>query len=663
MTSAPSRAACDQGRMSDSAELRYDFRMLDASIRPRALAAAAVLAMLALSAACATPIGVTRADTQAGYREMTRSVLSTGEPSAGSEIVLRRLGLAERYDADPVATLATLRGTGTDLSQDRLFALAELSFLYAEHAGLPEYYLAAAVYAYTFMMERKAAVGAGLDPRMRLAADIYNLGLSNGLSPARPAGGGDRAEAAARASASTSDAREVILTDRTLPLPWGQLELRGNPDEFLWSGYRLTRFVSVAELKVRGMRNRYRQAGIGAPLAAEIAPDGTAPATDAARKRIPPRAKVAVTAFVRFDDVVNGIADGRLRGRLELYPADKATTVEIDGHAVPLELDPTATLAYGLEGAPVWATELGSFLTADFRLNRESLFMMRPYRPGRVPVVLIHGTASSPARWGEMYNELSNDAVLRDKVQFWVFTYSTSNPILQSAAELRQSLSDIVKEVDPEGRDPALRRMVLIGHSQGGLLARLMVSESASRFWDSASSVPLSDIEASPEARALLQRVMFFEPVPAVTRVIFVSTPHRGSFRVSTLVLNLVRRVVTLPVRLVKDLDEIRRLNIGKLKGVGQGIPTAIDNMNPNGRFVRALAACPITPKVTTHSIISVAGDGPVSGKTDGVVAYESARLDGVATEKIVRSGHSTQGEPDTIQEVRRILREHVHGH
>ena len=77
-----------------------------------------------------------------------------------------------------------------------------------------------------------------------------------------------------------------------------------------------------------------------------------------------------------------------------------------------------------------------------------------------------------------MYNELSNDAVLRDRVQFWLFTYSTSNPILQSADELRRSLSDIVKEVDPEGRDPALRRMVLIGHSQGGLLARLMVSES-----------------------------------------------------------------------------------------------------------------------------------------------------------------------------------------
>ena len=132
--------------------------MPDASTRLRALAAAGgLLAVLVLAGACATPIGVTRADTQAAYRDLARSVLSTGETSAGSEIVLRREGLAARYDADPVATLAALRGTGRDLSQDRLFALAELSFLYARAGGRPRtYYLAAAVYAYAFMMDRKA---------------------------------------------------------------------------------------------------------------------------------------------------------------------------------------------------------------------------------------------------------------------------------------------------------------------------------------------------------------------------------------------------------------------------------------------------------------------------------------------------------------------------
>jgi pimeloyl-ACP methyl ester carboxylesterase len=626
-------------------------------VRSRALFLVALLAVLGL-AACATPIGVTRADTQTVYRDLMRSVLSTGELSEYSEIVLRRNGLANRYEDDPVATMAHLRGDGRDINLDRLFALSELSFLYAERERSPEYYLAAAIYAYAFVTERRSAIGGALDPRARLAAYIYNLGISNGLSPAQPAPPTDLAEASRQAAGGTA-VREVDLTDRNLKLPWGVLELRGNPEQFLWSGYRMTRFVSIGELKVRGVRNRYRQAGIGAPLAADIAPEGTGPAAEAARKRIPPRAKVAVTAFMRLEDPVGSVAESRVPARLEIYAADQATTVQVGGVTVPLELDPTATLAYQLEGAPVWATELGSFLTADFKVNQEQLLMMRPYRRGEIPVVLIHGTASSPARWGEMYNELTNDPVLRDKLQFWVFTYSTSNPILQSAAQLRQVLSDVVKEVDPEGKDPALKNMVLIGHSQGGLLTRLMITESGTRFWDSAASVPFSEIHASPQAKALLQRVVFFEPVPSVKRVIFISTPHKGSFRVSNLVLSLIRKVVTLPVTLVSEIDEVTRLNATKIKGFGEGLPTAIDNMNPNGRFVHTLATCPMAD-VPKHSIVSVIGDGPVTGKTDGVVAYESAHLEGVTSEKIVRSSHSTQGEPDTILEVRRILLEHV---
>jgi hypothetical protein len=68
----------------------------------------------------------------------------------------------------------------------------------------------------------------------------------------------------------------------------------------------------------------------------------------------------------------------------------------------------------------------------------------------------------------------------------------------------------------------------------------------------------------------------------------------------------------------------------------------------------------PIDPRIKAHSIIAVLGEGPVTGKTDGVVAYESAHIDGVVSEKVVRSGHSTQSHPDTIEEVKRILTEHL---
>ena len=78
--------------------------------------------------------------------------------------------------------------------------------------------------------------------------------------------------------------------------------------------------------------------------------------------------------------------------------------------------------------------------------------------------------------------------------------------------------------------------------------------------------------------------------------------------------------------------------------------------MTPGTRFIRTLAAIPVVPGVATHSIIAVEGDGPAESGNDGIVEYSSAHLDGVDSELIVRSAHSCQSNPHTINEVRRIL-------
>jgi hypothetical protein len=161
------------------------------------------------------------------------------------------------------------------------------------------------------------------------------------------------------------------------------------------------------------------------------------------------------------------------------------------------------------------------------------------------------------------------------------------------------------------------------------------------------------------ETRALLQEGMFFEPVPSVERVVFIATPHRGSFRASGFALNLIRRFITLPGTLVNQFQGLLKGQAFAHLGMSQ-LPTAVDNMSPGHPFIRALNDAPIDSKITAHSIIAVLGEGPITGKTDGVVAYESAHIDGVASEVVVRSPHSTQGHPETIEEVRRILREHI---
>jgi triacylglycerol esterase/lipase EstA (alpha/beta hydrolase family) len=331
--------------------------------------------------------------------------------------------------------------------------------------------------------------------------------------------------------------------------------------------------------------------------------------------------------------------------------------------SVPLESETTATLAYGLEGAPVWDFEIAGFRSGDFRLQSEDqLVMLHPFHPDRIPVVFVHGTASSPARWAEMVNELLGDAGLSRRYQFWLFIYNTGNPIAYSAMRLRESLQRAVNDVDPTGADPSLRQMVVIGHSQGGLLTKMTVVDNGTRFWDAISKVPFEQADLDPETRDLINRSLFVEPLPFVTEVIFIATPHRGSFLADSFLGTLGRKLVSLPGNLTKAGVSLVKLQpAGAVKTVTT-LPTSIDNMKSSNPFLQTLAALPIAPGVEAHSIIAVRGDGPPEQGDDGVVAYSSAHLDGVDSELVVRSSHSTQATAETIEQVRRLLSRHLDG-
>ena len=608
----------------------------------------AVLVLL-LCVGCATPIGVKRANPETVRSNLTRNVLSNGEPSAPSLWTLQRLGLRERFEKDPAATLATLhQGLGAVGDEDRLFALAELSFLHGERSRDRSWQLASAVYAYAYLFPGPGRpVPEPSDPRFRLALDLYNRGLAEGLASA--------------------DGSEVLIEAGPHALPFGEVTVSVDPAETNWAGWRLDRFASAADLEVRGLRNRYRHPGIGAPLAARLAqPEGSPLPPGAAR--IPPRLKVPVTAVLRLDDPRAGLLSGRLDGRLELATQDERRTVTIDGRELPLEFETTAALAYMLEGAPIWDFDLAGFRSADFmptgvgvQLAQDRLSMLDPYRPGRIPLVLVHGTLSSPATWAEMVNELQNDPGIAAKYQIWLFLYNTSNPILYSASLLREALITLVAQLDPAGKDAALRRMVVMGHSQGGLLTKLMAVSSGQRFWQNVSDTPFDQMKLEPETRDLLASSIFFEPLPFVSRVVFLATPHRGSYRSSFRIGELVSRLVKLPANFVKvglqlasgdpktqALSRMRRM------------PTSVDNMTAGNPFIEAINDLPIAKGVGSNSVIGVLGDGPPEQGADGVVEYRSAHLDGVDSEKVVNSSHSVQNNPDAIEEVKRILRAHA---
>jgi pimeloyl-ACP methyl ester carboxylesterase len=620
--------------------------------RPRRLQALILagwfIGALLLLSGCATPVGVNRLEPREAYRELTASVLSSARLSAPSLQIINRSGLADTYRKDPAAAIATLhQGLLTAREADRLFALAELSFLHATDSDDRRYFLSAAIYAHAFLFPRDPDQDpTALDPRLRTAADIYNQGLSRGFSD--PADG------------------RVVFQEGSHPLPFGRLDLRVGPEEFHWGSYRLVRLVDATELKVRGLRNRYRWPGLGAPLVAELEPLPGVEASDYAR--VPPALRVAATAFLHLENVEASLPTGQLTGRLSLYTTQRSTSVDVGGRRVPLEYGLSAALANTLEGSRAYSLELRGLLSGDLQLMKETarfkdnVFLMEPYRPGRIPVVLVHGTASSPARWAELLNELQNDPDLWGRYQFWLFTYNTGNPILYSGGLLTAGLRQVIQDLDPEGRDPALRRMVVIGHSQGGLLTKLTVVDSANRLWDNAFRVPLDQLGVDPETRELLRRSMFYEPLPFVRRVVFIATPHRGSYVSGGWIGRLTSRLIELPETLASPLTGILQRSPEALAQRSmKTLPRSTDNMAPLHPLIQAFAPIPIVPGVAAHSIIAVDNlEDPREEWLDGVVAYSSAHLEGAASEFIVASGHSCQANPLVIEEVRRILREHL---
>jgi hypothetical protein len=113
---------------------------------------------------------------------------------------------------------------------------------------------------------------------------------------------------------------------------------------------------------------------------------------------------------------------------------------------------------------------------------------------------------------------------------------------------------------------------------------------------------------------------------------------------------------VRLPVNLLKATAEISKLDVRTTVLGAQAGFASVYAMTPGSLLVQALARTPIAEGVKAHSIIAVRGDGPVEIGDDGVVEYRSAHVGGVESELVVRSGHSTQANPYTIEEVRRIL-------
>jgi pimeloyl-ACP methyl ester carboxylesterase len=289
------------------------------------------------------------------------------------------------------------------------------------------------------------------------------------------------------------------------------------------------------------------------------------------------------------------------------------------------------------------------------------LTMRRPFARGKVPVVFIHGLWATPRSWEPMIQALEADTALNDAYQFWTFGYSTGDPIPYSASLLRQNLEDARRQVDPDKTDPSFDRMVLIGHSMGGLLAKMMVVENGSPLWSEVSDRPFDELLGDPDDRNIFAQTRGLKPLAGVRRVVFIATPHRGSRLSGGWLQNLGARLVggTESLRLAYARLVARNRPGFFKEGFRKGLPTSIEELEWEAPFLRRLSDLPISSTVKFHSIIPVRPDRLYAERTDGLVSYASAHLDSANSEVVISAGHLCQDHPDVIREIRRVLVEH----
>jgi hypothetical protein len=85
---------------------------------------------------------------------------------------------------------------------------------------------------------------------------------------------------------------------------------------------------------------------------------------------------------------------------------------------------------------------------------------------------------------------------------------------------------------------------------------------------------------------------------------------------------------------------------------------SSVHRLSPNNPLYAAIDHIPI--QVPYHSIIGDRGRGDTPNSSDGVVQYWSSHLDGARSELIVPGPHGSYSLPQTIAELKRILKLHL---
>lgn len=608
-----------------------------------------VLSVL-LFTGCAGKMGVSKVEMDKRFKDMNRTALTSNELSEQTQMFLRQHDLAGDWKACPDDVLEKadkLLEKKHDVSV--LFVLSELCFFRAKTSPplsdtAFNNYLSACYYAYSYLFDnKKGHMPSAYNPNFRLACNLYNRALAGCLVYFR-------------------DNKIKPETEFKTSMLHGKVVIRFSK-EILEKLNKFQSFHITYEFEPCGFENHVKTYGVGVPVIAINNPEASKQETTAEKQPLKFQQTYSVTALLCFKDPASQKNEMVTDAQLHIFDPMKKHQATIAGKDVLLENDFTTPLAYTIETTPRPKGLLG-LLRVESWNEIKGLYLLQSFDPDKIPVVMVHGLMSSPDTWLPMLNNLLADPVLREKYQFWFFMYPTGNPIIYSSSFLRDSLQAVQSRYNPEHNNRALNQMVLVGHSMGGLVSKLMIMGFDQPQWEKITGVSFDELNLKEKDRKTIQDTVFFKPQPYVSRVIFISTPHRGSEIADWSIGRLGARLVKLPVTLMKAsfgiFTSLAQAGKQGIQFSTQSFPTGIDGLRPESMFVKITGQVPMPENVPYHSIIGDRKTANTTGGTDGVVPYQSSHLDGAASETIVHSGHNAHKHPLAIQEVKRILHQHL---
>lgn len=568
---------------------------------------------------------------------------------------LKRFGFTEIYADGGAGSLAGIREAIDQTNDPELiYALSELAYVEGKRAertgdmaSALNFYGISLTNSYDYLFSEDLAEGRNhYDPQFRSACELYNESLEDTL---RLLCTDHKLRPDQTYTIQTPDRKFTVRT-----------AMRG-----AWKSAELDRYEFVSDYDIQKLHNRHTTYGLGVPLIAVRKPLDTA---DPRERYYPEGLSYAVTAMVRCT-----AQEGERRlGKspdciLEFYDPLTVNQIQLASHWVPLETDLTTPLAFFLDSPEFRqrnrATE--GLLNPQKTEQGRGLYMIEPYDPNRMPVVMVHGLWSSPLTWMDMFNDLRSYPEIRNRYQFWFYLYPSGQPFWMSATQLRKDLADMRQAIDPERDDVPLDEMVLVGHSMGGLVSRMQTIDSGDDFWKIVSNEPPENLRGPEDDRIKLVSTLFFNSNPSVRRVVTIGTPHSGSEFVNDYTRWIARKLIRIPQMAATTGQTLARENPGLFRGNQMlAVSNAIDSLAPESPIFPVMARAKKAPGVKYHNIVGVVEKRKFlkPGKPgDGIVDLASARTPDAVSEVVVNAEHTQIHTTDkAILEVRRILLEHA---